>query len=672
MFIIHKGTTIINTKLDDSVMVKATELLLRDIKQILMKEETTNQIQLKVLPTLSKEKDFFEIKEVSDTVLEIIGTNSRAVMYGVLAISREFLGVDDNWYFLDTRPIKKETVLFDEKKIKQPLYQVKYRGWFINDEVMISEWKDHNSSQYVWERIFETLLRNGGNLIIPGTDENSHLNRQLASKFGLIITHHHAEPLGASMFARTFPDLEASYLKYPALFKQIWQEGIKKQHDSEVIWTLGFRGQGDRPFWLDDTSKIWTDQDKADVINEVIGTQYSMVKAVYPDAICAVNIYGEMTELYNLNLLELPADVIEIWADNGYGKMVSRRQGNEDNRAPILDNVIHSERLSGIYYHAAFHDLQASNFLTKLPNSPEFVSNELMEVRKHQLDTLVLVNTGNIKPHILFLSEIAKFWQASYHSRTNEEILSEYMRYYPVPAVKEVQQQYQELFKYMIQYGIHGDQKAGDEFYTYTTRKIIQASMRKQEKLEEMEWLTGDIPFSTQIEAIKNLIIDYIDDFEKLYENVIRIYWTLPKSVKIRFYNDLILDVVVHYFGMLGLLKISEGALLLIEDKYVESFLHVYDAKKAFEKIIQYRAENPSDKWRDFYKNDVFTNINLTIRMLSSFMQYIRILDDNHEQYDWERKYLMLPGESKVMLLSNKQDAILDDVLAQKIHYLIE
>jgi hypothetical protein len=86
--------------------------------------------------------------------------------------------------------------------------------------------------------VFETLLRCGGNMVIPGTDKNALRYRTLASEMGLYITHHHAEPLGAEMFARAYPDL--------------------------------------------------------------------------------------------------PADVIKIWADNGYGKMVSRRQMNHNPRIAAL------------------------------------------------------------------------------------------------------------------------------------------------------------------------------------------------------------------------------------------------------------------------------------------------------------------------------------------------
>ncbi|MFR8283089.1 MAG: hypothetical protein ACLU9R_04125 [Faecalibacterium sp.] len=41
-------------------------------------------------------------------------------------------------------------------------------------------------------------------------------------------------------------------------------------------------------------------------------------------------------ELYQQGCLDLPDEVIKIWADNGFGKMVSRRQGNSNPRVKAL------------------------------------------------------------------------------------------------------------------------------------------------------------------------------------------------------------------------------------------------------------------------------------------------------------------------------------------------
>ena len=64
--------------------------------------------------------------------------------------------------------------------------------------------------------------------------------------------------------------------------------------------------------------------------------------------------------------LEFPDDVIKIWADSGYGKMVSRRQENHNPRIYALPGK-NDMGPHGIYYHVTFYDLQASNHLTLFP-----------------------------------------------------------------------------------------------------------------------------------------------------------------------------------------------------------------------------------------------------------------------------------------------------------------
>lgn len=669
-FQISLETKVINRHPEDKVLINAAKILQRDIRNVLTGKSEENAIYLVKEKGNELSGDSFLIRQTSEHALEIVAETSLGVMYGALTISRECLGVDDSWFFLDVEPMKKEQAVVAVEKLVLPKFQVKYRGWFVNDEVMISRWKDRDSHEYVWERIYETLLRLGGNIIIAGTDKNSHLNRKPANAFGLMTAHHHAEPLGAQMFARVYPELEASYLKYPELFQALWQDSIREQKEGKVIWSLGFRGQGDRPFWEDDHSKVWTEADKAAVVNRVIQLQYDLVKAADPEAICAVNIYGELTQMFNEDRLILPPDVIEIWADNGYGKMVSRRQGNDDPRSPILDsnNKLGNDR--GIYYHVAFHDLQASNFLSKLPNSPAFVSEELSQVRQAGMDTLVVTNTGNIKPHILFLQEIAKFWRVSYRSRSNAEIFSEYVaKYYPEGFQTEIRGAYEELFDCFIQYGPHEDQKAGDEFYTYTIRKIIQSTLRGDRLLEEMEWLTGAVADrQAQLTIIETMVMTKLTAWKNLHDKVQIIYQKLADTPAAqRFYNDLVIDVINHFRGSKALLETVHASSAYDQGNLPAAFIAAFNAEREIKIVLQARLDNPSNKWIDFYQNDVFTNMALTQRMLSTYHHFFRIVGDNHELYQWERDFLMEPGDAKVMLLSNTHDALSNDYLGTKM-----
>lgn len=223
---------------------------------------------------------------------------------------------------------------------------------------------------------FETLLRCGGNMVIPGTDRNSKKYMELAGNMGLWITQHHAEPLGAEMFLRAYPNKKPSFKEHPDLFRKLWREGIERQKKYKIIWNLGFRGQGDTPFGKNDPLYD-TPEKRGNLISSIMKEQYDLVKQSIPNAVFSTNLYGETMELYQQGLIKLPEDVIMIWADNGYGKMVSRRQGNHNPRIKALPNEGLKHREHGVYYHVSFYDLQAGNVLTMLPNSMEFVKEEL-------------------------------------------------------------------------------------------------------------------------------------------------------------------------------------------------------------------------------------------------------------------------------------------------------
>ncbi|WP_268893674.1 glycosyl hydrolase 115 family protein [Paenibacillus puerhi] len=63
------------------------------------------------------------------------------------------------------------------------------------------------------------------------------------------------------------------------------------------------------------------------MISRVIRRQHEMIRSSVPLPVFCVALYGEISELYKGGYVELPEDVIKVWADNGYGRMVSRRHG---------------------------------------------------------------------------------------------------------------------------------------------------------------------------------------------------------------------------------------------------------------------------------------------------------------------------------------------------------
>lgn len=402
------------------------------------------------------------------------------------------MGVQPFWFWNDQPFEVRESVKIPTNTvIESKPARVTYRGWFINDETLLSHWKVERRADLPFIMAFETLLRLGGNMVIPGTGKNAHIYRQAAADMGLIITHHHAEPLGAEMFAQAYPDLEPMYSKYPEKFRALWQAGIDAQKGMRVIWNIGFRGQGDKPFW-DDDPKYDTPEKRGELMSALIKQQYDLVKDNDPNAVCCTNLYGETMELYKDGFLKLPDDIIKIWADNGYGKMVSRRQGNANPRVPALPQQ-GDDDAHGIYYHASFYDLQAASHITMLPNSTEFVSQELTDVLIHGADDYWLINCSNIKPHAFLLDLIARCWRDGTVDAVQQSIA--YMvAYYGLLHRSDVAQCLTDYAQFTVPYGPNEDDRAGDQFYNHVPRMLISQFVKdRTSPADDLRWLF-DVP----------------------------------------------------------------------------------------------------------------------------------------------------------------------------------
>ncbi|MBO5543827.1 MAG: glycosyl hydrolase 115 family protein, partial [Oscillospiraceae bacterium] len=126
-------------------------------------------------------------------------------------------------------------------------------------------------------------------------------------------------------------------------------------------------------------------------------------------AIFSTNLYGEMMGLYRAGHLKVPDGVIRLWGDNGYGKMVSRRQNNDNPRVDAMP-AEHEKGEHGIYYHVSFYDLQAANHITMLQNPPQMIADELERVLERRAGKVWNINVGSVKPHAFMLEVVRRMW----------------------------------------------------------------------------------------------------------------------------------------------------------------------------------------------------------------------------------------------------------------------
>ena len=637
---------------------RAADDLARDIGKRFLSDGAGDSIRL---VNSRMEPELFQLVSGRSELL-VYAADELGFIYGLYEISRRFLGVRDFWFWMDQdiRPRGPAVVPEDFSFASAPS-AVRWRGWFINDEVLLHAWSLDGNKDMPWEMALETLLRCGGNMVIPGTDQNSVRYRPLAAARGLYITHHHAEPLGAEMFARAYPELEASYDLYPDKFHGLWQESIRAQKDNKVIWNLGFRGQGDRPFWKDDPGYS-TDELRGRLLSKLIRAQYDMVKAQDPNAVCCTNLYGEIMELSRKGFLKLPEDVIRIWADNGYGKMVSRRQGNHDPRVPSLPEK-NADGLHGIYYHVSFYDLQAANHMTLLPSPPETVEAELKRAMERGAGYFWIINSSNIRPHVYYLDLIAELWRKG--AVSPKQHCREYAeRYYGADAGGTVAECIEHYFRSAVKYGVYDDNLAGEQFTNHVPRMLVTQYMRDSSSAaRDLIWMADRPALREQAALYKEKCREGVKQYGLHLRTCLSAGMTLKKPGRTVFEDSLLMQAKLLAHVWQGAMYVCESLEFAFEGDFQKAFYLAGKAKREYEAGNRAMREREHGKWRDFYRNECLTDVKQTAWVLDAFMGYLRCLGDGPHYYGWQREFLYAEKDRRVMLITNMENHLKNDEL---------
>ncbi len=639
-----------------SAVYRAVAALRRDMGKVF--KESSQAGAVIRLAKEQMEREQFCLKAVDGT-LEIQAADELGFIYGIYEVSRSLFGVTEFWFWNDQSFVPVEEVQISEDYCwRSEPCAVKYRGWFINDEVLLHTWQVARKKDLPWEMAFETLLRCRGNMVIPGTDRNSEKYRSLASEMGLYTTHHHAEPLGAEMFARAYPNLNPSYAEYPEKFQRLWKDALKAQEHMNVIWNLGFRGQGDCPFWANDP-QYETDEARGELLSSLIRIQYDLVKEMDSGAVCCTNLYGEMMELYQKGCLNLPDDIIKIWADNGYGKMVSRRQNNHNPRIPALPDSGNQEH-NGIYYHVSFYDLQAANHMTMLPNSPYFVTEELEEVLRRNGGDFWIINCSNIKPHIYLLDLIARMWREG--SMDVDGHRKDYAEcYYGVENGKAVENCLAQYPDYAVQYGKYADEHAGEQFVNHVPRMFISQMMKdRSRRCEDMIWAAEGKNLKGQVEWYAAICSQGAAGYTKYLGECERVYGELRGTGKQLFEDSLFLQIRILYHCYQGALLASEGILAALEEDYQKAFYLAGKARKEYLAADSAMRSCEHGKWHNFYKNECLTDVKQTAWVLEGMMSFVRNLDDGPHFYKWQREFLYPEEDRRILLILNMDNHLRD------------
>ncbi|MFC0211536.1 glycosyl hydrolase 115 family protein [Paenibacillus chartarius] len=600
--------------------------------------------------------------------MDIVGRDELGLVYGILEFSRKALGIQPFWFWADQAIAARSEIDIPCENYDAPAPKVRYRGWFVNDEVCLIGWKEpYPPSREVWEPVFEALLRCGGNMVIPGTDlPRDGIHYKLAAEMGLWVTHHHAEPLGAEMFLRAFPGRKPSYHEEPELFESLWREAIEEQKEMKVVWVLSFRGQGDKPFWIDDPS-FDTPEKRGAMISKVIRKQYDMIASAVDNPVYCAALYGEISELYKGGYVDLPDDVIKVWADNGYGRMVSRRHGNLNLRVPALPAERDGGK-HGVYYHVTFHDLQASNHLTMFPGPAAFLKQEIESAFAARADEYLLVNCGNIRPHVYQLDIIRELWSAGHIDA--DQHLSEFVSGYYGAHHAELEELYRSYSEAAIPYGPNADDLAGDEYYHHPARKIIGHWLQGKgdQPLERLFWAVGDVPFQEQVKGFEERLGQGMRKWEAWLQRCDEVVAAkLGTDDARRAADHLRFHGALHLSGCEGFYWLCRAYGEYREERYPQAFVFASESLWCYRKGLDVLRDAEHGKWDRFYRADWLTNIESTVYNVDTLRRFLRMHGDSPDFFLWYKEYLMPETEKYIYLENTHRNPLSDDELAIRL-----
>ena len=326
-------------------------------------------IRVRLVPGFPREH--FRIS-ARDGHIDLEASDDLGAVHALYRLSQRFMGVDPLYRWTGAAPVGGSAWPADRTVIEDGPKTFGLRGWFINDEDLLTGWANPDGplqhpdypmrvlTPEVMEAICESALRCGQNLLIPATyldidDPAQNALVGVIARRGLWVSQHHQESLGVGMHtlaryrrARGTSSELPTYLEDPDAYEEAWKHYVERyaRYD-RVVWQLGLRGWGDAPFWETGRGNPSCDADRGAVITRAYAHQVRCIADVLGtrDFPATATLWMEGSALHQAGHLDFPDGVTIVFSDFGPTqtfredfRRVRRRAG----------------RAYGIYYHVAF------------------------------------------------------------------------------------------------------------------------------------------------------------------------------------------------------------------------------------------------------------------------------------------------------------------------------
>ncbi|HTX76816.1 MAG TPA: glycosyl hydrolase 115 family protein, partial [Terracidiphilus sp.] len=578
----------------------------------------------------------------------LTGADMRGTIYAIYQFSQSILGVDPMYLWTDKQPEKCTSITlppdFDHAYPK-PVFR--YRGFFINDEDLLSGWIPAAQSEHtgialrVWDNIFETILRLKGNMVVPGTwifPDDAQV--EAASERGLIVNQHHAIPLGVNV-ARWPKGVPYNYSTHPEILERAWANAVATyKPDQEILWSVGLRGLSDASYAVLDPSVRGNDQLLGQRISDAIADQMKIVRARYPKAQFVTDLWQEGARLMDEGYLKISPEVTLVWADTGYGDM-------QDGGKVAAGQ--------GMYIHTAMMNGQANQLSELVPVG--VIQEELGRYIKAGATSYVLVNTSDIRPVAMTTRALMETaWggapaeagadDANYYRWAMEEfgakaasaVAAVYKGYFAAPAVRGS----------LPLPGLTSAGNAppppplstiprpyGDQHYHSEIRRLILDELSEHQVIaipsQSPKWTEPHVQPEPSPEVRAALIRRDIEECEQAQPRWDAV-WKDALAAR-----DLVAPDRRDYYQaavltMITINRVSNRALLLIaqamQDEQagdsVKARMEVEDALGWLDAIQQSMAAAEYGKWKNWYRGDWLTGVYRTRELVQAWDDHLK------------------------------------------------
>lgn len=321
-----------------------------------------NRLMICLAPALPPESYTLDVTE---NQLTLCAADDLGAVYGLLDISRHYLGVAPFWFWNQQQFEPKPFATVPEGRITGPAAAVGLRGWDLSDAPWLSAWAD--ATENGWEMIFESLLRYRGNMV--RTDKQA----DLAAAMGLRPVQNPQTPLGAA------PQQAAA--ENPEERHKIWQDSIRTLKTSPRIWALGIDGMGGDP---DGTASTAALQE-----------QWQLLNATVPGAAAYILLQGETVALYQEGKLKIPDSVIPVLTP-------APSASSAGGPGPGAQH--------GLWFSLCRRDKLTGNPMTAYPGGDTAVNGMLQGAWRGGVRSFWMVGTGDLRPSLMELNLTGALW----------------------------------------------------------------------------------------------------------------------------------------------------------------------------------------------------------------------------------------------------------------------